>query len=96
MAFPCARERFVMESGDLAQSRWPGDCRDVLPLLVSLKNLLRHRGTLPVNAPTVEDPLHAEFDECHRCHVKRTRCERGLTLRQTAGRAGPGRLLLRP
>ena len=65
MASPCSSERLVMKSGDPAQSKWPRDCRDVLPLLASLEDLLRYRGTLPVNAPMLEDLPHAKLHRYH-------------------------------
>ena len=64
MPLPLARERFVVKPGDLAQSKRTRNCRDVLPLLVSLQNLLRHRGALLVDAAVLEDLPHAILCIC--------------------------------
>ena len=74
MAFPCAGKRFIMESGNLAQPKGTGNCRDIFPLLVSLKNFLRHRGTLLVNTTVLENLPHAILCIYHIWHVKRSQC----------------------
>jgi len=70
MPLRCASKRFVVEPDDPAQSERPRHCRDVLPLLVSLQDLLRHRCALSVDAPVLKNLPHAILYIYHIWHVK--------------------------
>ena len=83
MPLPFARECLVMKPSDLAQSNRTRNSRDILPLLVSLQNLLRHRCALLVDATMLEDLPHAILCICYIWHVKQPHSECGLTCKVT-------------
>jgi len=82
---PCASKCLIVEPDDLAQTGRARDCRDVLPLLVSLQNLLRHCGALFVDATMLNDLPHVILCIYHIWHVKRSYASGGLTCPLTGG-----------
>ena len=59
MAFPLARQSFIVKPLDGSQSQWPRDSGNVFPFLVTLQNLNRDRARkLFVNAAVFFDLPH--------------------------------------
>lgn len=59
---PLANQGLVVKAFDQSQSRWAGNCGDVLPFFISLKHLNRNRTDLFVNPFMFFDAPHARYN----------------------------------